>query len=274
MRNPILKSGFGRARYVLLAVAALVWLGACGDPNGPVEDLERVQGAWLSEEWGVRDHILVGITPGKLTLYERFSHRRVTPCYGRHAFAIEPLGGGRFVLVDEETEERLTVWIRLDAGVLTIEDEEGFVLSFEPSNEELATRYPCVGGGADASFTCSELPEIQLGDTVAGELTTTDHHSGGRYFDLYQYTEETPVDSLLVTAASDQIGLFAYVYDSDGALLDDTAPAPDVFARVHTFAGCYRVEVTSEAEGATGPYTLSITGSTDRYTRPRGVRRP
>lgn len=243
-----------RRPFVLALLIPILGLAGCDAITG-ASDSDSIQGSWVRTEGGQTTY--VEITSARIIVYDG----RSDSCFQRAVYDIIDQDGDEYTLSGPTTTTGIFT-IRRQGDDLVI-DDEGESRTFSPSDQDLAQLDICgvdTGGGADPTIDCSTLPAIDVGQTVTGELASTDEMNNGRYFDLFGLTL-TAATEVHIAATSDAVDTYLYLYESDGTYImedDDGGTGPNASMTTTLDAGCYRIELTSYFSAETGTYTLSV----------------
>ena len=241
------------AARVALALLALTGLAGCDLVTGSDQEEGDIIGTWVLEEGGTASYLEV--TSTTITVYDE----EPDGCFVVRQAEILGRAGDRYTLSPAGSDRAFTYTIRRDADTLVITFEDR-TITYQASDQDLSRLDVCTGGGSDPGIECSTLPAVSIGQTISGELTTSDSMDDGRYFDLYGLTLDAET-AVQIDAASDVIDPYLYLYRADGTLIaqNDDAGDSTFDASIATTlqAGCYRIEVTSYFGEQVGPYTLS-----------------
>jgi hypothetical protein len=251
--------GATASRLLALALVASLPLAACQESStSPQEEDTDFQGTWLATDGQLTAYL--AITPTTLTQYLSVNDG----CFEAFGFEIEGQNGSTLTLRDTETDATVQVTLRKDGDTLHVAvggQPEGF--PYNRTSDDVSELAACVYPDA-ASIICEDLPAIDAGTPVEGELSTTDSTFGydGAYYDLYGL-ELASAGEVEITLTSEAFDTYMVAYDGDGTYVDenDDLSYPDNTnsgLSLELQAGCFRVMVTSYDPGETGAYTLSI----------------
>ena len=243
-----------RLTTALIALAAVVAAAACDDSATEVES-DPIFGSWVGDAQG--GTFFLEITESQIIYYAKADTEQ---CAERTIYDMEPLGGNDYLLTSTVTPLTVEAQIIVRDGELTWQTAFGTAV-FYPTTLDLSTLSVCAGGGDDPALTCTELPAIEPGQDVSGSLTQDDALERGRYYDVYAFQPQAQ-STVDITLASTAFDVYLYVYDAAGTLLaendDAVEGSTDAGLTLQVVPGCYRIEATSLATGATGSYTLRI----------------
>lgn len=216
-----------------------------------------VLGTWVN---GGEEFVeYVHITSSTLTVYGGLPDG----CVSIIAFDIQEKNGGVYRLMEQGGGQLLEVTLRLDGEQLVITNAHApnQLTYYDPSDQDVSALEECGPGPGDPRIDCYELPAIEPGDTISGELTASDGVYSGWYYDLYGLVVTTSRE-VQIDLSSDEIDSFVVVYREGGDFLkaNDNADTSTLDASVSIYlnGGCYRVEASSAVIGETGAYTLTV----------------
>lgn len=243
-----------RSRLAAALLVPLLASAACDD--GTTVNVDDVVGVWVAAQTGGAEYLV--ITSDSFLYYQKLD---TEDCADLYAFDMTPQGGNVFRLTARFTTGELDVTLDAADGTLTWDEGWGATI-FEEETEVDPTAFAvCAGGGDDPAIVCSALPEIPSGEDLIGNLDSLDPEERGRYYDLYRF-EPTVGTTPTISLGSAAFDTYLYVYDAGGALMaenDDAGLSIEDSALSLPFdPGCYRIEVTSFADAATGEYTIRI----------------
>lgn len=220
-----------------------------------------VEGTWVGSEAG--QTVYLEITNSTVTVYEEDSGDQ---CYAILELEITNQEGDEYTLSFPGESFSFTLIFRIEddrLAVLDAEDPEAQATYYDSSDEDVSQFEECAvaaGGGDDPSITCSALPSIDVGQSITGELTTSDDSYESRYFDLYGLnlgsSQQVQIDLM-----SEDIDTYLYVYEDDGTYVAENDDGGEGFNSSLTITigpGCFRLEATSWGTGETGFYTISV----------------
>ncbi len=240
--------------WLALLLVGVLAAGCSDDGTSGVSD--PILGTWVAQ--ASDGTLYLEITADSLVYY---AEATVDDCADRFAYGLEPLGDNRYRLssavntaITESTITAESGELRWDTGVGTAYFQTA--PGFDPG-----TLTVCAGGGDDPALTCTDLPQLALGQPVSGELTQDDELERGRYYDVYGFEPAMPLTGT-ITLSSSAVDSYLYVYDAGGTLIaenDDAASGSvDAGLQLQLVPVCYRIEVTTYADGQNGTYTLRI----------------
>lgn len=237
-----------------LAVAlAMVALAGCDGGTGPTVE-EDLTGIWESATGAP---IVVEITE---TTFHVYDGSRSTHCYDAIFYDISARNGTLLTLSPEQGD-LLNLDVQRNGSELVVTNPQTQQsLRLTLSQVDPATLEVCTYPGAEASLDCASLTELVPGVEVSDSLTADEPTHQGFHYDLYhlQIAAGGPIH---LAMESDIFDTYLRIYDADGNLIaeDDDGGAGTNAGLIAQFeaGGCYRIEATSYAEGATGPYTLT-----------------
>lgn len=248
----LLKQGRRHAPIAAVALAMAVLAGCDGNTGPAVE--EDLTGVWESASGAP---LVVEITE---TTFHVYDGARSTQCYDAIFYDISARNGSLLTLSPEQGD-LFTLDVQRNGSELIIRNPNtGQSARLSLSQVDPATLEVCTYPGADPSLDCASLTELVPGVAVADSLASDEPAHQGFHYDLYhiQLVAGGPIHMGMV---SDVFDTYLRIYDADGNLLaenDDGGGGTNAGAIVQFNAGgCYRIEATSYAEGATGPYTLT-----------------
>lgn len=218
-----------------------------------------IEGTWVYADSDAGYTEYLEITSSSVTVYSE----DVGGCFTIVALDIVSQNGDVFTMrAPDGTEADLIV--RLEAGQLVLADpqEPENEWYYNPSNVDVSTLEECEprGSGGDPAIACSDLPAIDVGQSITGELSTSDSQAGGWYYDLYGLTLSS-AQEVQIDLTSTQIDTYMLLYAGDGSYItenDDVGDSLNSQIIVTLDAGCYRIEASSYDMGETGSYTLSV----------------
>lgn len=110
--------------------------------------------------------------------------------------------------------------------------------------------------------SCTDLPQISVGQSQTGALSTSDPESEtGEFFDSWGLRLNSS-RTIQIDMTSDQVDTYLRLFDSEDELIernDDGGTGFNARMVVSLNEGCYRIQATSFADGDTGEYTLTVT---------------
>lgn len=240
--------------WLVLILAGLV-MTACNDDGTEVQS-GPITGTWVAE---FADGTLYLVISSDSLVY--YTAADAESCADRYEYGLEDLGENRYRLSSAVNTSTAETHITATDGELTWETGAGAAVFQSAPGADIGSLEICAGGGDDPSIVCTELPALQLAQDLPGELTQDDAMERDRYYDVYGFQPDAQVTAE-VTLSSSAFDAYLFVYDADGSLLaenDDVAESSVDAAVTLTFVpACYRVEVTTFDEAATGPYTLRV----------------
>lgn len=246
-----------RAALLAILVLPLVALAGCGDSPTDTGD-DDVRGVWVGQDGGAT--VYIEISNDEVGVYLG-SH---STCFEHIQYEIESRSGDTYTISLPGTSFTEELIIRRSGDQLEIRDPSNPNSSalYNSSSENTAELELCLGGGADPDIVCSELPRIAVGESVTGELTSTDPTSiYGAHYDLYRL-QLSSSQQVTIDLRSDDIDSYLVLYDEDGGKIaendDEHDDTVDASLTLNLSAGCYRVEATSYDVQETGSYTLSV----------------
>lgn len=240
---------------ILALLLPLAGLAGCDSITGSSSG-DGIEGTWVLVDGDYTTY--VRITSNTVAVYDGY----MDSCFERISFNIVSHDGDVYTLGYQLSDQTMTVTIVRNGDNLVVTFADGSE-TYQSSNQNVDQLELCTadtGGGADPSIDCSSLPAISVGQTINGELNTSDDINSGRYFDLYGLTLGSPTQ-VQIDAVSDPVDMYLYLYESDGTFLgedDDGGTGYNSKMTPTLQAGCYRIEVTSFSDGETGVYTLSV----------------
>lgn len=246
-----------RATLLALLVLPLVALNACDDsPTDTGSD--DVRGVWVGQD-------------GNATVYLDISSSEVGTYIGSHSscfvhveYEIVDTSGDSYTLSLPGSTFTAELIIRRSGDRLEVRDpdDQNTVAFYNSANDDVSELELCMGGGADPDIVCTELPPIDVGESVTGSLSTTDATTDfGTYFDLYSL-QLTTSQQVTIDLESTDFDSYLGVYDAEGGVIaenDDAVEGSiDASLTLELEPGCYRIEATSYNFEETGTYTLSV----------------
>lgn len=249
----------GYAARLALLLLPLVGLAGCDAITGS-DDEASIEGTWVLTEGS--STLYLEITDTTVTVYDGVAGE----CFDIMELDIVGRDGATYTLEDPDSGYPVDVFMRVVDGQLSVGEPEGDTDPelYAPSDQDVSQLEECVytdgGGGTDPAIDCSSLPAITVGQSIDGELTTSDPVFEGNYFDLYGLTLDASTE-VRIDLTSRSIDAYLFLYESDGTYIDeDDDGGADLDASLTTTlpAGCYRIEATSYFGDETGPYTLSV----------------
>lgn len=218
-----------------------------------------IEGTWVYADSGPEYTEYLEITATSVTVYAQDT----TDCFTIFALDIVGQNGDVFTMREPGGTE-FDLIVRMEAGqlVLAYPEEPENEWHYNPSSVDVSTFEECEarGSGGDPVIACSDLPAIDVGQSITGELSTSDSEAGGWYYDLYGLTlgsgQEVQID-----LTSDVIDPYMFLYAEDGSYItenDDSGGNFNSQIIITLDAGCYRIEASSYDTGETGSYTLSV----------------
>lgn len=242
-----------RTFWLVILLAAAVAAG-CGEDGTVVSD--PITGTWVAQ--ASDGTLYLEITADSLVYY---AEATVDGCADRFAYGLEPLGDDRYRLSSAVNAATIESTITAESGELRWDTGVGVAIFQTAPGFDPGTLTVCAGGGDDPALTCTDLPELTLGQDQAGELAVTDSRERGRYYDVYGFQPASQLTAT-ITVTSTTVDSYLYVYQADGTLIaendDASASTFDAGLQVQMVPGCYRIEVTSFADDETGTYTVRI----------------
>lgn len=247
-----------RSRLPMLAILLLpiAALAACDSPTDG--DIADIIGVWEAQQGDLT--VFLDISESEVGVYAGTDGE----CFEHNQYDMVHTGGDTYTLSVPGMAYSEELVIRRTGDQLAIGDpvNSGSVAYYNQSTEDVSQLEICAGGGADPDIVCTDLPEIEVGASVTGSLTSTDSTSVyGSYYDLYRL-ELTSARQVRIDLGSDELDSFLVVYEADGTLVDQNDDADedtlDASLTLDLDAGCYRIEATSFHSGETGSYTLSV----------------
>lgn len=246
-----------RAMILALLVLPLAALTGCDDSLTD-SDPENVQGVWVGQSDGTT--VYLEISSNEFAIYAGTGET----CFQQIELEIVNIGGDRFMLSVPGTEFSDEIILRRSGDRLEVRDptDPNAVAYYDSSNENVSELEVCPRGGVAPDFVCTDLPRIDVGETVTGSLSDTDPTSFyGSYYDLYAL-QLTASQQVTIDLRSDDVDSFLVVYDEDGGQIDFNDDADgdtyDASVTVALEPGCYAIEATSLFPEETGSYTLSV----------------
>jgi hypothetical protein len=118
------------------------------------------------------------------------------------------------------------------------------------------------------------MASINPGQTIASVLDSSDERypsPGGAFSDLYQLTINAAT-GVVIDEKSVAFDSFLYLYSSDGTLLQSNNNGPsglDSQVKSTLQAGTYYIIASSAGPGGIGPYTISVSLSTQKRVPPQ-----
>lgn len=245
-----------RATLLALLVLPLTAFTGCDSPTDT--ESEDVRGVWVGQD-------------GDATIYLEISSTEVGVYLGSHSTCFEHIqyeivntSGDTYTLSLPGTTFTEELVIRRSGDRLEVSDPNNpnSATFYNRSSEDVSQLEVCAGGGADPDIVCTDLPRIDVGESVNGSLTTADPRSiYGSYFDLYSL-QLTTGQEVTVDLQSTEIDSYLVVYDEDGGKIAENDDANDetfdASLTLDLAPGCYRIEATSFEAEETGSYTLSV----------------
>lgn len=246
-----------RATLLALLVLPFAALSACGDSPTDTES-QNVRGVWVGQSDGAT--VYLDISNDAVAIYLG-SH---STCFEHVEYEIVSTSGDHYTLSLPGTTFTAELIIRRSGDRLEVRDpdDSSSVAYYNSSSENLSELEVCEGGGADPDIVCTELPQINVNESVTGALSTTDPTSVyGAHYDLYGL-QLTAGQQVTIDLESTEIDSYLAVYDEGGGQIDENDDANDdtlnASLTLDLGAGCYRIEATSFDPGETGSYTLSV----------------
>lgn len=253
----MLRSIRRRATPLALLVLPLAALAGCGDPPTG-SDSEDIRGVWVGQDGAAS--VYLDISSDEVAVYLG-SH---SSCFEHSQYDIVARSGDTYTLSLAGTTFTAELIMRRSGDRLEVRDPDdpNSVAYYNSSSENVAELELCAGGGSDPNIVCTELPRIDVGETVTGSLSTTDPTSVyGSHYDLYSL-QLTAGQQVTIDMASTEIDSYLAVYDADGGQIAENDDVDDqTFDASLTLdlePGCYRIEATSFDAEETGQYTLSV----------------
>lgn len=261
MNNHSIPSRGRLPRLLLASLLLSLALGGC-DEFGSVlggDDTASVQGTWVHTDGSQVEYL--EITSNTFTVYASTQ----TGCFVVTRYSITVQSGDTYTLENQDSGVVSSVVLRVEDGQLNVREageDVGTGVLYDPSTEDVTTLDECTNatGGDDPSVDCSSLPAIHVGETLNGELTTSDSFDGSFYFDLYGLTLASE-RQVTIGMSSTEFDTYIYLYEADGTYIDeddDDGGGNDSSLAATLPAGCYRIEASSWDYEATGAYTLTV----------------
>lgn len=250
----------GRAAVLFGALLPLLGLAGCDDGSGPDEE-EDVFGTWLATFGEVR--VFFDITEQTLTV---FDGGRSPECFSIVGYDILARSGSEFEVQVTGATQSFSILLERDGEDLVLTDlTDGRTLRLWASEEDTAGFEECRGSGGEPGTACASLPQIAVGASVEGELTSDDAGAQGFRYDLYSLTLDAAA-SVQIDLESDDFDAYLFVYDEQGTLVgeDDDSGADfdslyDSRLILELEAGCYRIEARAWRADQLGTYVLGVT---------------
>ena len=212
-----------------------------------------ILGTWKSTTDGYVEYL--DITSNTLTYYAGYP----SDCFDIYAYDIVAQTDDVFTLRDASGSQ-FDILVEVEGQQLRVaspEDPNNNPWYLDRTGDDLSSLEECTSGSGD----CSALPAISVGESINGELTTSDASDGGYYYDLYGLTLGSE-QQVQIDYTSTEIDNYLYLYEADGTYItedDDGGPdSLDSRIVITLQAGCYIIEATSFSSGETGSYTLSV----------------
>ena len=247
-------------RLALLLTLAFGGLAGCDAISGLTGDDDSIEGVWMVDEGTFV--VFLEITSSTITVYDGDP----SECFYIEVFNITNVDGDQYTITQAGTSFSITLTIRRDGDNLSISFTDNGTTEteiYQPSDQDVSQLQECTvaaGGGDDPAISCSALPAISVGQTINGDLSSSDDTFEGAYFDLYGLTLGSST-TVQIDAASSEFDTYLYLYQGDGTYIannDDGGTGTDSSLSITLDAGCYRIEITSFFSGETGSYTLSV----------------
>jgi hypothetical protein len=256
--RPDRRSGSARLLRLLVLLVPLLLVPACDDGNGTGPSEGSIEGTWSLTDQGVSLYLV--ITSSTLSQWVGLEER----CFDFFDFEIVSRSGDTYTLREPGSNETFDVEIAREGDQLRVGGSSGDLYS--PTAEDPSSLDRCVYPD-DPGISCEDLPEIELGQTIDGELDTSDERLGydGEYYDLYGLQLGMDHEVTIDLRATDQVNPFdpwLALFAGDGEFIaENDDAAGDTFDSrlvLDLGAGCYRVVVTTFDIGETGGYELSV----------------
>lgn len=242
-----------RGHWLVPLVIALLVAG-CNDDGTDVQS-EPINGTWVAQF--AEGNLYVVITDDSLVYY---TEANAEDCADRYTYELEPLGDDRYQLTSTVNAATFENSITAANGQLSWNTGGGSVVFQRATGVDPSTLAVCAGGGDDPALVCSELPALSLAQDTSETLAQEDDFERGRYYDVYGFQPDSQMTAV-ISLESPDFDPYLYVYDADGTLLaenDDVASSANAGLTLEVVPVCYRVEVTSFDNEATGSYTLRV----------------
>lgn len=217
-----------------------------------------VQGTWVLEDGDFR--VYLEIASETVTVADG----HIDECFELLVFDIVAQTEDTYTLLLQGHDLEFDIIFTLDDDRLSVRQgtETATPEYYERSTQDLSALEVCPtrGGGGDPSITCSELPQISVGESVEGQLSSTDSETDGWYYDLYGLTIGI-TQQVTIDIMSEQFDTYLLLWDAGGTLVaqnDDGGQGFNSQLSTSLDTGCYRVEVTSFGTGEIGDYTLTV----------------
>lgn len=237
---------------LLLALAAV---GGCGESTAVVES-GPIEGNWVAE--ATNGSLFLVITRDSLVY---FTSLDAEDCADRYAYGLTPVGGNDYLLSSAVNFSTIQTTLSQVDDALTWRTPSGSAL-FQRAATDPTTLAVCAGGGDDPAAACASFPPVPPGGEVDGALEEGDAVERGRFYDVYSLQPAAPLDSAVITVSAVGFDAYLYLYAADGTLIAENDDGVEGFTSARLTLPldplCYRVEVTTIAEGTTGTYTLRI----------------
>lgn len=214
-------------------------------------------GTWVSSTPDFIEYL--EITATTLTVYSG----PTGGCLDTTVFEIVERAGRVYRLMGVGPDDSFQIIIELGENQLSIANAltPDQPIIYQATEQDLASLDLCGPGPDDPSIDCLALPGVQLGDTIAGELTADDAAYGGWFYDLYGLIVDGP-RQVQIDVRSETIDGFLRVFAADGTFIDgndNVSPSTtDASVTVELDRGCHRIEASTAIQGEVGAYTLTV----------------